>query len=730
MRLGNWQKIRDWQEIRRIRKKYSKIKAEDNQRDNYDVGRTQSIRNSNSDERGIASSTLDTSTIKIITDEPTLEDALDFDSYSKKLADIIRNSSPRFAIGIFGGWGTGKTSLMKMIEANVLKGDYLFNWERVPGYNNDNYNLKDYLTKNLPNLQWIESKQFVKSADEKTVSINNNNQYLSISVDKKETIFPSMSVNGKPFNNEFIAKREVEDNDNKLNVYKRDKDILTVWFNAWKYENEKYLAVVPFLRTIKITLDNDKDSKTGRSWDGVRGALENTFRAFTESTSISLGLGSYGSTQIDLSKFTDVFRADGYAKVGGESVHYHKHVTDYLEDSLSKLRQKSSNSRIVVFIDDLDRCHPKQALEVLDSIKTFFDIEGIVYVIGMDSDSINSIIEEKYGGAKDSDIKKTKKGLDYLQKIVQLPFQIPAWKESDIFNYIDKIISKGLEGSYLVEEFKKNKGLIVKAVEHNPREVKRFINNIVLAKSVITDEKEPIDKLVAVQALIYRREWQKFLELITPDEARKRFLAEYAKLKDKLKAITNDEQLNNLSKELSSAGSGLESSFKENLQIYRELIRQGDDLMNFLDPAADVLGRIEEIEKYRRAFDVVEIKTTDLKHQHDNIQFQDLSIKALESLYKEAVLSASEQTGISEKDIRNWCEEKLITPTGERSLIHYEHHKFEGMDEKVVEVLESNYLITAENQSGAKWYKLTDDRLIGPIKDSNKEYKMRKKFFS
>jgi hypothetical protein len=138
MRLGNWQKIRDWQEIRRIRKKYSKIKAEDNQRDNYDVGRTQSIRNSNSDERGIASSTLDTSTIKIITDEPTLEDALDFDSYSKKLADIIRNSSPRFAIGIFGGWGTGKTSLMKMIEANVLKGDYLFNWERVPGYNNDN----------------------------------------------------------------------------------------------------------------------------------------------------------------------------------------------------------------------------------------------------------------------------------------------------------------------------------------------------------------------------------------------------------------------------------------------------------------------------------------------------------------------------------------------------------------------------------------------------------------
>ncbi|PWU81731.1 MAG: hypothetical protein DLM72_05375 [Candidatus Nitrosopolaris wilkensis] len=57
--------------------------------------------------------------IKIITDEPTLEDALDFDSYSQELADIIMNSTPRFTIGIFGGWGTGKTTLMKMIEKKL-----------------------------------------------------------------------------------------------------------------------------------------------------------------------------------------------------------------------------------------------------------------------------------------------------------------------------------------------------------------------------------------------------------------------------------------------------------------------------------------------------------------------------------------------------------------------------------------------------------------------------------
>jgi predicted KAP-like P-loop ATPase len=49
----------------------------------------------------------------------TVEDALDFHSYSQKLADIIINSNPRFTIGIFGGWGTGKTTLMMMIEKEL-----------------------------------------------------------------------------------------------------------------------------------------------------------------------------------------------------------------------------------------------------------------------------------------------------------------------------------------------------------------------------------------------------------------------------------------------------------------------------------------------------------------------------------------------------------------------------------------------------------------------------------
>jgi hypothetical protein len=173
---------------------------------------------------------------RIITDEPTLEDALDFESYSNELADIIRNSTPRLSIGVFGEWGTGKTTLMKMIEANLLKGSYVFEWENIPEINADNSKLKSYLKENISNLEWIYGKNFFKSEDGKTINIRSNdkkrNNSLSISIDKK-AVSISLSVNGRAFSNQFIMKKE-EDNDGnvRLNIYKRKKDILTVWFNA------------------------------------------------------------------------------------------------------------------------------------------------------------------------------------------------------------------------------------------------------------------------------------------------------------------------------------------------------------------------------------------------------------------------------------------------------------------------------------------------------------------
>ena len=197
----------------------------------------------------------------------------------------------------------------------------------------------------------------------------------------------------------------------------------------------------------------------------------------------------------------------------------------------------NDSSRIVVFADDLDRCTPERALEVLESIKGFFDIEGIIYVIGMNYNSIDTIIEKKYGKQEipNQDNQNSKiTGFDYMEKIIQLPFQLPLWTESDICAFIRNIMDKdlkdtNLEKSLSEDENKNVKGLLVKAAKLNPREAKMFLNHIVFTNAVFS--KLPIDELIVVQALNFRRDWNKFLEFILPDENRRFFLQNYQSLK-------------------------------------------------------------------------------------------------------------------------------------------------------------------------------------------------------
>ena len=57
---------------------------------------------------------------KLIIDKPAT-DVSNFKDYSERLSQIIVKSVPQFTVGIFGGWGTGKTTMMKIIKDEIDK---------------------------------------------------------------------------------------------------------------------------------------------------------------------------------------------------------------------------------------------------------------------------------------------------------------------------------------------------------------------------------------------------------------------------------------------------------------------------------------------------------------------------------------------------------------------------------------------------------------------------------
>lgn len=71
-----------------------------------------------------------------------------------------------------------------------------------------------------------------------------------------------------------------------------------------------------------------------------------------------------------------------------------------------------------------------------------------------------------------------------------------------------------------------------------------------MAESVFN---KPVGELIVVQALYFRREWNSFLELITPDDESRKFLSEYKRLKEKVSTTTNRDEFN---KEISAALTG------------------------------------------------------------------------------------------------------------------------------------------------------------------------------
>lgn len=134
--------------------------------------------------------------------------------------------------------------------------------------------------------------------------------------------------------------------------------------------------------------------------------------------------------------------------------------------------------RLVIFIDDLDRCLPEQAIGVLEAIKVFLDIQGCVFVLGVDREIIERGIRVRYkefalSAASEAEPFPVAER-DYLEKIVQVPFTLPPLSPATIAAFLKSRLPAvaGLSA----EECAQVAALMTTGLLRNPRKVKRSFN--------------------------------------------------------------------------------------------------------------------------------------------------------------------------------------------------------------------------------------------------------------
>jgi hypothetical protein len=326
----------------------------------------------------------------LLTDSATTEDRLNRAHYVSALSQMALQSETPLVVGVFGEWGTGKTSLMRMVEQSL----------------------------------------------------------------------PESSAR-------------------------------TVWFDAWRHQQDE-TPTVALMHSMVSQLDLGED---GRKLLTVIAA-------------------AFGSA---LLKATTSMTAEDVDALGRrfeeERFQVREHRTrlgEHLRELVAKARGKQKK-RVVFFIDELDRCDGRSALQVLEALKLHFDIEGCVFFVSADRRALEAAVETRFAGSRDHDAR-------FLEKIFQLPFSLPPLHPQAVAAFI---------AAHLPEPLEECVDILASGLARNPRVIKRFINvlalNDVLAREVgVGDYSAHV--LAAVQ-LVQLHDPERFAALVSDPSLFSTFVA-------------------------------------------------------------------------------------------------------------------------------------------------------------------------------------------------------------
>ncbi|MDD4399743.1 MAG: P-loop NTPase fold protein [Dysgonamonadaceae bacterium] len=169
-------------------------------------------------------------------------------------------------------------------------------------------------------------------------------------------------------------------------------------------------------------------------------------------------------------------------------------TAEEFEDKFKELL--NGKTKIVIFIDDLDRCTSKTVKTVLDSLRTFFSHPECSYVITGDHTVIERYAAEELNPKKDEFTgKDIEEGRRFLKKLFDVYWRLPLATPKVFKEFIaDEIKKSGIILNETQDKNIKNYLLDDGFFERNPRHVKRFITALKFALESVKAQSEELNQ--------------------------------------------------------------------------------------------------------------------------------------------------------------------------------------------------------------------------------------------
>jgi hypothetical protein len=173
------------------------------------------------------------------------------------------------------------------------------------------------------------------------------------------------------------------------------------------------------------------------------------------------------------SKIGDI--TDELLETKGNSIRQLRENLNSLADEVMN-RTTNPYRKIVIYVDDLDRIEPKEAVKILELLKNIFSINGCVFVLAIDYQVVVKGLEDKFGKRTEENEWEFRA---FFDKIIQLPFMMPMG-QYNIGKYVGTLLNQVgfLQNNEIDENTIDN--IISYSIGGNPRSLKRLVNSLSL----------------------------------------------------------------------------------------------------------------------------------------------------------------------------------------------------------------------------------------------------------
>ena len=237
---------------------------------------------------------------------------------------------------------------------------------------------------------------------------------------------------------------------------------LCIWFNGWTFEgfeDAKAVVIETLVTELKrarpmSTKVADTAKKVLRTIDWLKVAQKAGGLALTAVTGIpspDIAKSLYDAAKafvvkpadhISAADVSDVLQnVTGFLKAaddGHDSVPEQVHK---FREEFQELLDAAELQQLVVLIDDLDRCLPETAISTLEAIRLFLHVPKTAFVVAADEAMIEYSVRRHFPDLPIPAAGATSYARSYLEKLIQVPFRVPALGVAETRAYITLLLA-------------------------------------------------------------------------------------------------------------------------------------------------------------------------------------------------------------------------------------------------------------------------------------------------